>query len=48
VAFTVADVSSVKAVFAVPDSILPRLHLGAAQVVSVRSSWGSTSVASSR
>ena len=35
VAFTVADVSSVKAVFAVPDSILPRLHLGAAQVVSL-------------
>lgn len=33
VAFTIADVSSVKAVFAVPDTILPRVQLGAAQGV---------------
>jgi multidrug efflux system membrane fusion protein len=32
-AFTLADVSSVKAVFAVPDSVLPRLRLGARQSV---------------
>jgi multidrug efflux system membrane fusion protein len=32
-AFTIADVSSVKAVFAVPDTILPHVHLGAAQAV---------------
>jgi len=33
-AFTVADVSSVKAIFAVPDIVLPRVQLGAAQAVS--------------
>ncbi len=32
-AFTIADVSSVKAVFAVPDTILPRVQLGAVQAV---------------
>jgi RND family efflux transporter MFP subunit len=33
VAFTVADISSVKALFAVPDSVLPRVRLGAVQTV---------------
>jgi RND family efflux transporter MFP subunit len=32
-AFTLADVTSVKAVFAVPDTILPRVRLGAAQTI---------------
>jgi multidrug efflux system membrane fusion protein len=32
-AFSVADVASVKVVFAVPDSVLPRLRLGATQAV---------------
>lgn len=33
IAFTVADLSSVKAIFAVPDSVLPRLRLGAVQTI---------------
>ena len=33
VAFSVADVSSVKAVFGVPDTMLPRVRLGATQTV---------------
>jgi multidrug efflux system membrane fusion protein len=33
VAFTIADLSSAKAVFAVPDSVLPRVKLGALQSV---------------
>ncbi len=33
VAFTLADLSSVKVVFAVPDTVLPLLHLGAPQTV---------------
>lgn len=33
VAFTIADVASVKAIFAVPDVVLPRVQLGAAQSV---------------
>jgi RND family efflux transporter MFP subunit len=32
-AFTIADVASVKAMFAVPDGVLPRLQLGAKQCV---------------
>lgn len=33
VAFTIADLSSVKAIFAVPDTVLPRVRLGAPQAV---------------
>jgi RND family efflux transporter MFP subunit len=33
VAFAVADVSTVKAAFGVPDNVLPRIHLGAPQMM---------------
>jgi RND family efflux transporter MFP subunit len=33
VAFVIADISSVKAIFAVPDSVLPRVRLGAVQTL---------------
>jgi RND family efflux transporter MFP subunit len=42
VAFSVADVSSVKTVFGVPDTMLPRVHLGAAQTVSTEAYPGAT------
>lgn len=33
VAFAVADVGSVKAAFGVPDTVLPRIHLGAVEII---------------
>jgi RND family efflux transporter MFP subunit len=33
VAFSVADVGSVKAAFGVPDTVLPRIHLGAVETI---------------
>jgi len=41
VAFSVADVDSVKAAFGVPDTVLPRVHLGATQAVTTEAYPGS-------
>jgi RND family efflux transporter MFP subunit len=42
VAFTVADVGSVKAAFGVPDTVLPRIHLGAVETVTTEAFPGET------
>jgi RND family efflux transporter MFP subunit len=42
VAFSVADVSSVKAAFGVPDNVLPRIHLGAVESITTDAFPGQT------
>lgn len=42
VAFSVADVGSVRAVFGVPDTVLPRIHLGAVEKITTEAYPGVT------